>query len=35
MKNITLNSAVEIQVELNNPQHVRAKLEDEIGRAHV
>ena len=35
MKNITLNSAVEIQVELNNPQHVRAKLEDVEGTSHL
>lgn len=35
MKNITLNSAVELQVELKNPQHVRAKLEDVEGTSHL
>lgn len=35
MKNITLNSAVEIQVDLKNPQHVRAKLEDVEGTSHL
>src|SRR5699024_10174149 len=35
MKNITLNSAVEIQVELNNPQHVRDKLQDVEGTTHL
>lgn len=35
VKNITLNSAVEIQVELKNPQHVRAKLADVEGTSHL
>ena len=35
VKNITLNSAVELQVELKNPQHVRAKLEDVEGTSHL
>lgn len=35
VKNITLNSAVEIQVELKNPHYVRAKLADVEGTSHL
>lgn len=34
-KNITLKSAVELEVELNNPHYVRAKLEDVEGTSHL
>lgn len=35
VKNITLNSAVELQVEVKNPQYVRAKLADVEGTSHL
>lgn len=34
-KNITLKSAVELEVELNNPHYVRAKLEDIEETSHL